>query len=107
MPSVVNIFGLVLLALAAIMLSHDLVRWLLTGEFVAADAGTVWHAVHKESLALANPAIERHLHPLLWDPVLLNFLLAPAFVIFGAPGAVLWGFRLVRGRSGQRDLFLR
>tara|TARA_B100001123_G_C14890737_1_gene859774 strand:- start:393 stop:716 length:324 start_codon:yes stop_codon:yes gene_type:complete len=107
MASVVNILGLVFSVLAAVMLSYDLVNWLLTGEFVATDVGTVWHAVHKESLALANPAIERHLHPFLWDPVLLTILLAPAFIIFCAPGAILLGFRIFRRRSSKYHLFMR
>lgn len=38
-----------------------------------------------------QPAVERNIHPLLWDPVLLNLLLAPAALI-----AFLLGFLLLR-----------
>ncbi len=38
-----------------------------------------------------QPAIERGIHPALWDPVMLNLLLAPAALV-----AVLVGFLLVR-----------
>jgi len=106
MRRIVNLVGWVLLTLGAVMLCHDLVKWLLSGEFGVIDFGTLWHSVHKESLALANPAIERHVHPFLWDPVMLNILLAPAFVVFGLPGGLLVGLTRIRDRNGHRDLFM-
>ncbi|MEO1470321.1 MAG: hypothetical protein AAFV86_14815, partial [Pseudomonadota bacterium] len=38
------------------------------------------HAVHPSSLQLLQPAVERHLDPVLWDPYILAALEAPAFV---------------------------
>ena len=38
-----------------------------------------------------QPAIERSIHPLLWDPVMVNLLLAPAALI-----AFLLGFLLLK-----------
>ena len=38
-----------------------------------------------------QPAIERNAHPLLWDPVMVNLLLAPAALI-----AFLLGFLLLK-----------
>ncbi len=38
-----------------------------------------------------QPTVERNIHPLLWDPVLLNLLLAPAALI-----AFLLGFLLLK-----------
>ena len=38
-----------------------------------------------------QPSVERNIHPLLWDPVLLNLLLAPAALI-----AFLLGFLLLK-----------
>jgi hypothetical protein len=38
-----------------------------------------------------RPAVERNIHPLLWDPVLTNVLLAPAALI-----AFLLGFLLLK-----------
>jgi hypothetical protein len=39
-----------------------------------------------ERYLLLQPAIERHLHPLLWDPVVLNLTLLPAFAVALALG---------------------
>jgi hypothetical protein len=34
-----------------------------------------------ERFLLIQPAVERHVHPLLWDPVLLTVLLAPTSLL--------------------------
>ena len=51
--------------------------------------GELWFAFHPESLQLAQPAIERHLLPWLWDPVLVTVLLAPASITLAALGFFL------------------
>lgn len=45
----------------------------------------------RERYALIQPAIERNIHPLLWDPVLLWLTLAPTALV-----ALGLGFLLVR-----------
>jgi hypothetical protein len=47
-----------------------------------------------------QPMIERGMHPLLWDPVMLNLLLAPAALV-----AFLLGFLLLRlGARPERQI---
>jgi len=53
--------------------------------------GEVLATVLRERYLLIQPAIERQIHPLLWDPVMLNLMLAPAGLI-----ALLLGFLLLR-----------
>jgi hypothetical protein len=67
--------------------------------------GEVWFAIHAESLQLAQPAIERHLAPWLWDPVLITILLLPASLTLLALGLVLLllsSFRRSRPRFRNR-----
>lgn len=45
----------------------------------------------RERYALIQPAVERNVHPLLWDPVLLWVMLAPTALV-----ALGLGFLLVR-----------
>jgi hypothetical protein len=53
-----------------------------------------------ERLSALQPAIERHLHPLVWDPVILNFLRLPAGAV-----ALLLGFWLLwLGRRPERQI---
>ena len=47
-----------------------------------ADVGELWFMLHPNSLQLLQPAIERHLAPFLWDPVLLTILTLPAAPLF-------------------------
>ncbi|MCU4181789.1 hypothetical protein [Bosea sp. BH3] len=47
-------------------------------------------ALLHERYALLQPAIERNLHPMLWDPVLLSLVRMPAALV-----ALLLGFLLL------------
>lgn len=59
--------------------------------------GDIVAAVLQERYALLQPAIERNLHPLLWDPVLLTQLRMPAALV-----ALFLGFCLLwLGRRPQ------
>lgn len=51
--------------------------------------GEWWFRLHRDSLQTAQPAIERHLAPWLWDPVILTALEAPAGPVMLALGVVL------------------
>lgn len=51
--------------------------------------GQWWARIHFDSLQIAQPAIERHLAPWLWDPVILTVLEAPAGPVALGLGVVL------------------
>ena len=51
--------------------------------------GQLWYRLDVGSLNLTQAIVQRRIHPLLWDPVLVAVLLQPAFVVFSLPGAVL------------------
>ncbi len=51
--------------------------------------GEQWFRLHRESLSLAQPAIQRHIAPWLWDPVMQTVLLWPGWLVFGVLGLVL------------------
>ena len=59
------------------------------GAFRFADVGEHWFALHPTSLQLLQPAIERHLTPFLWDPVMLTILTLPAAPLFVGLAAAL------------------
>lgn len=97
--------GWILLGLGVALLCHDLVKWLLTGAFALTDTGSFWFAVHETSLKLAEPAIARYLHPVLWHPVVTTILLAPAFLVFAVPGGLLVFLSRNRRHGVHGDLF--
>ena len=106
MRRVLNIIGWILLAVGVVVLCHDLVKWMLSGDFAVIDTGLLWHSLHPGSLQIAEPAIARHIHPFLWHPVITTILLTPAFVVFGLPGLVLLAVTRNRERAEQSDLFM-
>jgi hypothetical protein len=84
---------------AAAMLVVEVTRWLHTG-IVLTPIGQVWATLHRESLLLLQPAVERHIHPALWSWVLQPILEAPALPVFLALGlASLWLGRRRRSPS--------
>ena len=59
----------------------DVVFWLLFGSFSIPDIGSLWYRFHAESLLLLEPAVSRYAHPYLWDPIILEILIAPTGLV--------------------------
>lgn len=91
--------GFVLIVAGGILAWFD---WRESGgtieSFVFRDIGEIWFKIDKESLILAQPAIERHVAEWLWNPVIQTVLETPA-----APVALGLGVLLVLfGRRARR-----
>jgi len=98
-----RVLGWILAGLAAAFLARDLWVLVQSGSWAPIDVGPLWAALDQDSLQLAQPAVERHLHPWLWDPIILSVLLSPAFLVLGVLAALLLlstGRR--RGRRSRR-----
>ena len=59
----------------------DVVCWLLFGRFSIPDIGSLWYRFHAESLLLLEPAVSRYAHPYLWNPIILEILIAPTGLV--------------------------
>ena len=53
------------------------------GELILRPLGQYWFELSPGSLQLIQPAIERYLHPYLWDPLIQTVLTWPAAFVFG------------------------
>ena len=84
-----RIIGWILAVLALACLGRDLFVWAQSGRWAPIDVGPLWAAIDPTSLQLAQPAVERHLHPWLWGPMILSVLLAPAFLAIGVLAVLL------------------
>ncbi|MEM8552659.1 MAG: hypothetical protein AAGF45_09785 [Pseudomonadota bacterium] len=51
-------------------------------KMVLTSLGETWFAVSADSLNLAQAAIQRGVHPAVWDPVIVYFLKLPSFTAF-------------------------
>ena len=84
-------FGLFLIAAGFVGLVVDGTRSIANGALTFTAVGEVGYRLFGERYLLLQPAIERHVHSLLWDPVVLNLTLAPASVVAFMLGAfLLW-----------------
>ncbi len=98
-----RIIGWLLVLAALVMLGRDLIGWLDTRHLSLVAAGDLWYQVDPNSLLLAQPAIQRHVAPWLWDPVIETILLCPAMLVLGVPGlALLWVCRRRDRRRRRR-----
>jgi hypothetical protein len=81
--------GFLILAGGFIALIYDGTKSIAGSALVFTPVGQIWNNVHSSSLQLLQPAIERHVSEWLWDPVILNILTAPAWLVFAILGAIL------------------
>ena len=81
--------GLLLIAAGFVGLVIDGTRSIANGAVSFTPLGEVAFRLFPKSFPLIEPAVTRHVHPLLWDPVLLNVFLLPASVLGFLLGALL------------------
>ncbi len=86
-----RIIGLILILLGAAALYFDAAA--AEDGFRLRALGEVWFEVHPNSLQLIQPAIERHISPVLWDPVMLTLLTWPLAPMLAIPGLLLFFLR--------------
>ncbi len=88
-----RIVGLLLLATATVSLGYQFAITLSgSGGGLMTSLGEQWGSLDAPSLNLIQAVTQRYVHPALWDPVLVTFLLLPAWLVLGVPGLVLFLF---------------
>jgi hypothetical protein len=85
-----RLIGYLLVATGFVMVVLDGARSIANSGLRFTALGEVLAAALQERYALVPPAIERNIHPLLWDPALLTLLRIPAAFV-----ALLLGFALL------------
>jgi hypothetical protein len=85
----VRVVGLLLVAAGFVGLVIDATRSIANSRASFTPLGDLAAMVFPGSYPLIEPGVTRHVHPFLWDPVLLNLFLLPASVIGFALGALL------------------
>lgn len=91
MRFLLRLMGYLLVAAGFVALVIDGARSIANSSWHFTALGEVLAALLRERYLMLQPMVERQLHPLLWDPLLLNLTLAPAALI-----ALLLGFLLLR-----------
>jgi len=95
-----------LVALAA--LAGDLYSSLSSDGIIRLAAlGEWWAWIHRDSLLLLQPAVERYISPVLWDPGIQTLLEWPAVIDFAGLAAIFWGLHLLMRRRRRRRSRIR
>jgi hypothetical protein len=93
-----RLIGFLTLAAAFIALVLDGTKSIAGNRIVFTPLGQTWTDIHSTSLQLLQAGVTRHVSEWLWDPVLLNILTSPTWLVVGVFGAVL----LLLGRKRKR-----
>ncbi len=89
-----RLIGLALLAGAFAAAVIDGARSIAASHILFTPLGETLYWAFPNKMPLLQPLIERQIHPLLWDPILLHLLLAPTWAALGVLGlALLYALR--------------
>ena len=86
--------GLICLAAAFILVIYDGTKSIAANNLFFTSARTLWELLNAGGLAKLKPLLEPYAGGLLWDPVMVGILVAPACALLGGFGILL----LVLGR---------
>jgi hypothetical protein len=94
--------ALILIVLGAIVVGYDAVVFLDRGQFPMTPIGQIWFAIHPRSLQLVEPALVRHVSPVLWEWVVFPLLQQSAAVVLIGLGLLILVLRALWRRRGRK-----
>ena len=84
-----RLIGLLLLATSFAAAIIDGTKSIAADGLVLTSIGEAAQTLFPARFALLQPAIEKSLWPFVWDPVLVTFMMLPAWLLLGALGIAL------------------
>ena len=97
-----RMLGSISLVIAIVALAYDGTKSYAEGVLSMTRLGQHWFNFSPNSLGSLQILLERNVHPLLWDPVMVNILLAPAWLVLGTIGILLY---MAGRRRPQTNVF--
>ena len=94
-----RVTGMLALAGAFVALVVDGTRSIAAGQITMTRLGEALQQVLGTKFAALQPAIERNISPLLWDPVMVRLLWTPTWAVLMLLGCLL--ILAARKRGGQ------
>ena len=83
-----RLIGLIGLAAAFILVIYDGTKSIAGNQLYLTSVRGFWELIHAGSLAKLRPLVEPYAGGILWDPVAIGFLAAPAWAVLGGLGVV-------------------
>jgi hypothetical protein len=86
-----RLIGFLLVAAGFVGLVVDGTRSIANATVAFMPLGEVLFSAFPRFFPLIEPAVTRHIHPFLWNPILLNLFTLPASLLaFGLGALLLW-----------------
>jgi hypothetical protein len=85
---VLRFLGLCLLATAFVTVVVDFTRSVAGGKEYVTPLGETLMVLAPREMALAQGFIERHVHPFIWDPILVDLMRLPVWLTVGVIGCL-------------------
>jgi hypothetical protein len=96
----VRLVGFLCVAGGFVSLVVDGTRAIANGSWAPTPFGDVLQRAFPKTFPLIEPMVTRHIHPLLWDPILVRLFMAPTFIV-----ALVFGFVLMAlARRRQEEI---
>ncbi len=86
---IVRVLGGLLVAASLVIFGSDLLRSIERSEVDLITVGGLWFQISPTGINLVQAIVERFVHPLLWDPMIVFILQLPAGVLLLAFGGLL------------------
>ena len=96
-----RMLGMIALAIGVITAVLDVTRSIADSAMVMTSLGKEWYEFSPSGLNNAQALVQRHIHPYLWDPVIIKILLLPSWVVFAVLAALLLWCGQVREKRWQ------
>jgi len=105
MRKILRLIGSLFLALMLIMIVMDGAKVLSSNELIFTPLGQIWFELDRAlgtlTLNTLQAIIQRYVHPIVWDPVVVSVLGTPAWLIAAILGVLFLYFG--RTRTRERD----
>ncbi len=86
---ILRTIAILLLCAATAALGWEIYVFSQAASYRLIAAGEFWYQYDVASLNLAQAVVQRYLHPLVWEPVIVTVLTWPLWAVLGVPGLLL------------------
>lgn len=105
MRTIARLIGSIFLALMLIMIIMDGAKVLSSNQLAFTPLGQIWFQIDQAlgtlTLNTLQAVVQRYVHPIVWDPIFITVLGAPAWLI----SAIFGVFFLYLGRTRTRERY--
>lgn len=87
---VFRVLGMAALSIAVILAVLDGARTVAASKLVLTPLGTSWFSVSPDTLNGTQAAVQRYLHPAIWDPFMIWILNQPGALVMAILAAIFY-----------------